>query len=387
VLAIYIGLCLAVTPSKEEILAVSDCKLNPLARVALRGEVPRELIWLLPLVNINPFGAGGLDADLVAAFARDARGGWSISLRTGAAAMTTDRGFICDNVYVAATFLLSRALGMVDPFLVAGEHTFATLRQAIALAPGRANLIIEGETGVGKRSLAALLNRAGGGGELTRIDCAVPEDVARELAALVRDRLDTGESPRRTVLLDRIAELPPAHQMALAREIAIQPRTVRYLATAKVSIRGRVETGSFAPELNALFGATLRLAPLARRRADLLMLARHFLRNANPLLQFDSSALATLRDQRFAGNVRELHNLITRLEIYERGECARTIDAACLRRQLCGVVEVEPEEVTSVSPRGVRATGGRRAHLRLVQPARAKSQPPAIPAEPHVNSR
>jgi transcriptional regulator of acetoin/glycerol metabolism len=366
---------------------VTNCKPNPLARVALRGEVPRELVWLLPLVNINPFGAGGLDADLVAAFARDARGGWSISLRTGAAATTTDRGFICDNVYVAATFLLSRALGLVDPFLVAGEDTFATLRQAIALALGPANVIIEGETGVGKRSLAALLNRAGGGGELTRIDCAVPEDVARELAALARGRLETGESPRRMVLLDRIAELPPAHQVALAREIAAQPRAVRYLATAKVPIQGRVESGAFAPALSALFTATLRLAPLARRRADLVMLARHFLRNANPLLDFDGRALAILRDQRFPGNVRELHNLITRLEIYERGECARTIDAACLRRQLCGVAEAESEEVTSVPPRRVCATGGRRAHLRLVQPVRAKSQPSAIPAEPHVNSR
>jgi DNA-binding NtrC family response regulator len=345
----------------------------------LRGTVPRELVRLLSLVNINPFAAGGLDADLVAAFARGTRGGWSVSVRTGAAAVTTDSGFMCDNAYVAATFLLSRALGLREPFLVANEETFATVRRAIALAPGSANVLIEGEAGVGKRSLAILLDRVGARGELARVDCAVPEEVARELATIARGRLDTVERPRGTVLLDHLAELPRAHQLALAREVAAQPHAVRYLATAKGSIAGLIDKGAFAPAFGALFSETLRLPPMRRRLADLAALAGHFLRNANPLLQLDASALAALRDYPFPGNVRELQSLMTRLEIYETGEHVRSIDSARVLRQL--EPPLAPQAATHTPPPDARAA---RSHLRLVQPLRAKRAARTMPAMLHL---
>lgn len=364
---------------------MTNCKPDPLARIALRGAVPRELLRLLPQVNIDPFGAGGLDADLVAGFARGARGGWSVSLRTGGAAMTTDSGFACDNAYVAATFLLSRALGLRDPFLAATEDSFATLRQAIALARGSDDILIEGEAGVGKRSLAILVNRASGIGELERVDCAAPEEVAREFAALAGGRLEDGQQRPRTVLLDRLAELPAAHQIALARQIATRPRGVRYLATAKVSSVAKASGASIAPGLRNLFTGTLRLRPLVRRSVDLTILARHFLRTANPLLQLDSSALDALRDYRFPGNVRELHSLMTRLEIYETAEYVRTIDAVRVLRQLDPVPAIGPE-AAAYTP-AVQVRRGQRCHLRLVRPSMAKAQMETTPSLPHATTR
>ena len=104
------------------------------ARIALRGDIPRELIWLLLSLNLDPFGAGGFDADLVAAFARHNQGGWMVSVRQGAGTGSVDSGVLCDNPYVAAAVLLSRVIGLADPFLVASEETYALLREAIGMA-------------------------------------------------------------------------------------------------------------------------------------------------------------------------------------------------------------------------------------------------------------
>jgi len=344
---------------------LTNSKPTPFARIALRGEVPRELVWFLPMVNLNPFGAGGLDADFVAAFARRARGGWSLSLRTGAAATTTDQGFVCDNAYVAAAFLLSRALNLREPFLTASEESFATLRKAVALAPSAVNVLIEGETGSGKRPLAELLGRACHGcGELSRVDCAVPSEVARELAVLARGSIARADTVGRTVLLDRIDELHLADQLMLAG--ATGEQAVRYFATAKAPIAKAVERGVFSSTLARRFGATLKLPPIHRRREDLAILARHFLRNANPLLEFDDGALAVLRAHRFGGNVRELENLVRRLEIHESGHGAFIISAAGVSGLLDGPVFMSPDFAKAPPARPPAAAVKPRAHLRLV---------------------
>jgi transcriptional regulator with PAS, ATPase and Fis domain len=61
------------------------------------------------------------------------------------------------------------------------------------------------------------------------------------------------------------------------------------------------------------------VAPLRERRADIPVLARHFLRELTrrgdpPVLAPD--ALAALVEQRFPGNVRELKNIIERALAY-----------------------------------------------------------------------
>src|SRR5207253_3125189 len=100
--------------------------------------------------------------------------GWSVSLRNGAGVTNAANGFTCDNPLVAASFLLSRVLGLKDPFLTASEESFAVLREAVGWVGSAANILIEGETGSGKRSLAEVVHRASmSNGSLLRIDCAI----------------------------------------------------------------------------------------------------------------------------------------------------------------------------------------------------------------------
>jgi hypothetical protein len=301
---------------------------KPLARIALRGDVPRDLIWLLLGVNIDPFGAASLDADRVASFARQSNhsqnhggkdhGGWSVSLRAGTGVTGADNGFVCDNAWVAASLLLSRVLGLSEPFLTASEATFAILREAVGLAGTRANVLIDGETGAGKRSLAEVIHRASVGHRpQIRVDCAVAAELEGELNAVGPRCVGVMDQPRSTILLDRFAELPLSYQERLAEEIHAKRDRIRYIATSKLPMTRLAEKGTIAPHLLRQFEVTLTLPPLNRRRADLVTLARYFLPNANPLLELDPGALAILRRYRFAGNVRELQNLVTRLEIYE----------------------------------------------------------------------
>jgi transcriptional regulator with PAS, ATPase and Fis domain len=99
-----------------------------------------------------------------------------------------------------------------------------------------------------------------------------------------------------------------------------------------------------------------------------MTLARHFLRNANPLLELDSGALAMLRRYRFAGNVRELQNLVTRLEIYEHDGRARMIDAARIANHFGSgwFASGTPPPAASFANDSAR---NRRPHLRLVMSA------------------
>ena len=295
---------------------------NPLARIALRGDFPRELIRLLSSLRLDPFGAGGLDADLVAAFAGQKDGGWMLHLRPILGVSAATSGVLCANAYVAASILLSHILGLEEPFLAASEPTYATLREVIELAASPANVLIEGETGTGKRSLAELINRASGHPDgVVRIDCAVAADVAR-IVGTTRSREDIAQTG--VVLLDHLAELPRDAHAALANVMG--KREMRFLATSRLPIRRMVEEGAFTVALQSKFDVSLQILPLNCRRTDIEVLARHFLRNENPSLQLDSTALTALRHYRFAGNVRELRNMMIRVAICEGDGIARAVD-------------------------------------------------------------
>jgi DNA-binding NtrC family response regulator len=292
-----------------------------------------------------------------------------VSLRTGAGVTNADNGFVCDNFLVAASFLLSRAIGLREPFLTASEEGYGILREAVGLVGSRANVLIEGETGTGKRSLAEVIHRVSVGTRpQIRIDCAVAEEIERAINSVGPHGVDVPDHPRGTILLDRFAELPQSHQEMLSEEIRAKRDHIRYIASSKVPMARLAENGALAPSLLRQFEITLSLPPLNRWRADLAMLAWHFLRNANPLLSLDSSALAMLRRYRFAGNIRELQNLVTRLEIYGRDGRARTIDSARVASHF-GSRWFAPDTPPRSAACDKDAARNNRPHLRLVMSA------------------
>jgi len=302
----------------------------PLARVTIAGQAPSDLVRLLPLLRIEPLAQADAHepsrvspdrGDFLVGF-RDPlqhqhHGAGTLRLAVGKRACNHRRAdFASLSPLPAACFVLAHALAMDAPFLTADPRTFAVIRAALAIAPGRARVIIEGETGTGKGSLVRLIHAASGSDTpIARVDCAAFDQqlAARKIAA--------SPSTAGTVFLDHLAELTLADQARLLRlirahDVALAAgRTdvpVRWIAGSSHSLARMAVNGTFIPELHRLFDATLEIPPLRERPDDIAMLAQYFLRRINPRLAFATDALRLLRGYRFSGNVRELHNLVTR---------------------------------------------------------------------------
>src|SRR5262249_53895049 len=129
-----------------------------------------------------------------------------------------------------------------------------------------------------------------------------------------------------TVFLDEIGELQPAVQATLlgvlerrrVRKVGSRtevPIDVRVVAATHRDLRAEVNRGGFRLDLfYPLAVVTLALPPLRERPDDVALLVEHFLRDAGweqPVAALISpQAMDSLSRHHFAGNVRELRNLV-----------------------------------------------------------------------------
>jgi DNA-binding NtrC family response regulator len=223
----------------------------------------------------------------------------------------------------------------------------AALGRAILVAPTTTPVLVTGESGTGKELVARALHELGPnpGGPFVAVNCgALPRELAEsELFGHERGAF-TGAAGRRagwfeeasggTLVLDEIGELPLDLQPKLLRvlesgrlrrvggsgEVAAR---VRVVAMTLRDLEGEVQRRTFRADLYyRLAGICLRLPPLRERRADVALLAAHFLRELEGELgprQLEAAALAALTAADWPGNVRELRNVIRRAAILARG--------------------------------------------------------------------
>ncbi|HXH07910.1 MAG TPA: sigma-54 dependent transcriptional regulator [Vicinamibacterales bacterium] len=220
------------------------------------------------------------------------------------------------------------------------------MRQLVAevrrYAQADANVLITGETGAGKEIVALELHRLGPRRDrpFVKIDCAsVPASLMEaELFGFERGAFTDAASakPGRfelagagTVFLDAVSELPLDLQAKLLRVVeekrverlgglsAVEVRA-RVIASAAEGIERAVREGLFRDDLfHRLRVLPLRVPPLRERRADIVPLARHFLRRAaaaaaRPGLRWSPDAEAALQRYPWPGNVRELRHVVER---------------------------------------------------------------------------
>jgi two-component system, NtrC family, response regulator GlrR len=207
------------------------------------------------------------------------------------------------------------------------------------VAPSDATVLLQGETGTGKDLVASELHlhSARKSGPFVVVDCgAIPEALieselfGHEKGAFTgADRARDGafaEADGGTLFLDEVAELPPQVQATLLR--AIEARQVKRVGGnqyRKVDVRVVAATHhdlarlcnqrQFREDLYfRLAVITLRLPPLRERLDDLPLLVATLLEQAadSAPLEIDDSLMAALRGRRWAGNVRELKNVLSR---------------------------------------------------------------------------
>jgi len=212
------------------------------------------------------------------------------------------------------------------------------------------NVLIVGETGVGKEVLAEIIHGLSPRAQhpLVRINCAAlspslfeAELFGHERAAFTDAReakpglLETAEGG--TVLLDEIGELPLPLQAKLLRVIetrevmrvgAIKARAidVRFLAATNRVLEDEVARGAFRQDLYyRLNGISLLIPPLRARVDEIEQLARSFVENAakvadRPVPKLAPASLKLLLSYPWPGNIRELRNTIERALLLSNGD-------------------------------------------------------------------
>jgi DNA-binding NtrC family response regulator len=211
--------------------------------------------------------------------------------------------------------------------------------QVVKAANSDVSVLVDGESGTGKELVARALHDLSPRRTqpFVTIDCGSlpPSLLASELFGHERgaftgaDRAQPGAFEAAhggTVFLDEIGELQPAVQATLLgvlerrtvkrlgsrTEVAVD---VRVVAATHRELRAEVNRGGFRLDLfYRLAVVTLTVPPLRDRRDDVPALVEHFLRDAGwdqPIGALISEpAMDALSRMHFAGNVRELRNLV-----------------------------------------------------------------------------
>jgi DNA-binding NtrC family response regulator len=213
------------------------------------------------------------------------------------------------------------------------------MAQVAKAARSDVSALVTGESGTGKELVARALHDLGPrrAGPFVTVDCGSlpPTLIGSELfghekgAFTGAERAHVGAFEAAhggTVFLDEIGELQPAVQATLLgvlerrrlrrlggrAEIAID---VRVVSATHRDLRAEVNRGGFRLDLFYRLAVVTLAVPALRERADdIPLLVEHFLRDAGwdgPVAQLISpQAMDALARLHYAGNVRELRNLV-----------------------------------------------------------------------------
>ena len=222
-----------------------------------------------------------------------------------------------------------------------------------AVAQTDANVLIQGESGVGKELVAHVVHArsARNNGPLVKVNCAsIPDElfeseffghVKGAFTGAHRDRVGRFElADGGTLFLDEISEIPLALQGKLLRVLqeseyervgdeTTRSVDVRVVAATNRDLEAAVQSGEFREDLYYRLSVfPVDVPPLRERGDDVVQIAQHFLERTcidfghRPLtLSRRQAALLTRYD--WPGNIRELKNVIERAVILSQGKVLR----------------------------------------------------------------
>jgi len=191
------------------------------------------------------------------------------------------------------------------------------LEQVRVAAEARARVLIVGPVGSGREHVARTIHYAQNSpsiGPLVPIDCSLvdAELMQSSLTSLLRRQYELPtDRPPAALLLD-VDRLRLDAQQELAGFLHLPKVELHTLATARVSLQRLATKGKFRRDLAyELSTLTIALPPLATRRADIPLLAQHFLEEANAAggvqkSGFHPAAMELLAGLPWTGNVDEL---------------------------------------------------------------------------------
>ena len=231
-------------------------------------------------------------------------------------------------------------------------------RAALVIPHATVTLLLTGETGTGKELLARAIHYNGPRRDAPFVDvnCAAIPDTLLESELFGHEKGAFTDATTTkpglfevanggTLFLDEIGHLPLPLQGKLLR--ALEERSirrvggtrtiavdVRIIAATHVDLAAAASRGEFRQDLYYRLNVVpLSLPPLRERREDILPLARAFLSRFSkeyglPQPKLTPAAERVLAEHPWAGNVRELRNVIERAVLLHRGEALDPADVA-----------------------------------------------------------
>jgi DNA-binding NtrC family response regulator len=230
--------------------------------------------------------------------------------------------------------------------------------QISAIAPTRATVLIEGETGTGKGVVAQAIHQNSPRKDerfvWVNLGALAEGVIESELFGHERGAFTGASAMRRgrfeiadggTLLLDEIGEAPPAVQVKLLR--VLQDRAfervggadtiktdVRLIAATNRDLAAEVKAGRFREDLFHRLGVVrIQMPPLRDRREDIPLLVEAFVREFNrehgrKVTGLTRGALERLLRCPWPGNVRELKNNVEGMVVFAQGR--RPLDVSDL---------------------------------------------------------
>lgn len=217
------------------------------------------------------------------------------------------------------------------------HEVFELLRE---VAPTKATVLIEGETGTGKELIANAIhhNSPRSGAPFIKVNCAALSEglleselfghVKGAFTGAISDKVGRFEmADGGTIFLDEIGDITPHTQVKLLRvlqegefERVGGTKTikvnVRVITATNKDLKAMVERNEFREDLYyRLKVVPVRLPPLRERKDDIPLLVRHFIEKFNREMSMEvtnvsPAAMELLMEYNYPGNIRELEHII-----------------------------------------------------------------------------
>ncbi len=216
------------------------------------------------------------------------------------------------------------------------------IKLAEQVASSQASVLIQGENGTGKESIAALIHNIGQRKDkpFIKVSCAALPDalLESELFGYEKGAFTGAVSQKEgrfelanegTLFLDEIGEITPSIQVKLLRVLQegeferlggtkVLRSNVRIISATNVNLENAIKQKRFREDLYYRINViTMNMPPLRERREDIPLLVIHFLKiyqekNNKVIDGISEDVLDILTDYQWPGNVREIKNVIER---------------------------------------------------------------------------
>ena len=258
-----------------------------------------------------------------------------------------------ENLSLREQLLANLGLDKIVGTSEAMRKVFGTLQKVMR---SDANILLLGETGTGKELVARTIHAHSFRQDkpFVAVDCAaLPETlIESELFGHEKGAFTGANQATRgllelahtgTLFLDEVGELPPTLQSKLLR--ALQERELRRLGSEKVisvdlrvisatsrDVRAEIASKHFREDLYYRLNViTVQLPALRDRRADIALLANHFLQSfrrqyGRPVATLSPAVLEQFLTYEWPGNVRELQNVIQHAVLLGEAETVELSD-------------------------------------------------------------